>query len=77
MFIILQNIIGVTCYGAHHALLGRRTFDVCIVDESTQVLQPTVLRPLYSAKKFILVGDPDQLPPIIKNKLARYLSKYF
>lgn len=52
-------------------------FDVCIVDESTQVLQPTVLRPLYSAKKFILVGDPDQLPPIIKNKLARYLSKYF
>ncbi|XP_050492574.1 DNA replication ATP-dependent helicase/nuclease DNA2 isoform X3 [Bombus huntii] len=69
-----KNIIGVTCYGAHHALLGRRTFDVCIVDESTQVLQPTVLRPLYSAKKFILVGDPDQLPPIIKNKLARKLG---
>ncbi|KOX72024.1 DNA2-like helicase [Melipona quadrifasciata] len=69
-----KNIIGTTCYGAHHVLLGKRTFDVCIVDESTQVWQPTVLRPLYNAKKFILVGDPDQLPPIVKNRLARKLG---
>ncbi|XP_076168261.1 DNA replication helicase/nuclease 2 isoform X2 [Ptiloglossa arizonensis] len=69
-----KNIIGVTCYGAHYALLGKRTFDVCIVDESTQALQSSVLRPLYSARKFILVGDPDQLPPIIKSKMARELG---
>ncbi|XP_043517385.1 DNA replication ATP-dependent helicase/nuclease DNA2 isoform X1 [Frieseomelitta varia] len=69
-----KNIIGTTCYGAHHVLFGKRTFDVCIVDESTQVWQPTVLRPLYNAKKFILVGDPDQLPPIVKNRLARKLG---
>lgn len=60
-----------TCYGAHHALLGKRMFDVCVVDESAQALQPSVLRPLYSARKFVLVGDPDQLPPIIKSKVAR------
>ncbi|XP_017754506.1 PREDICTED: DNA replication ATP-dependent helicase/nuclease DNA2 [Eufriesea mexicana] len=69
-----KNIIGVTCYGAHHALLGRRIFDICLVDESTQTLQPSVLRPLYSAKKFVLVGDPDQLPPVIRSKLARKLG---
>ncbi|CAK9803234.1 DNA replication ATP-dependent helicase/nuclease DNA2 [Anthophora quadrimaculata] len=69
-----KNIIGVTCYGAHHALLGRRTFDVCLVDESTQALQPAVLRPLYSARKFVLVGDPDQLPPIVKSNVARKLG---
>ncbi|XP_076652075.1 DNA replication helicase/nuclease 2 isoform X2 [Halictus rubicundus] len=69
-----KNVIGVTCYGAHHALLGRRTFDVCLVDESTQALQPIVLRPLYSARKFVLVGDPDQLPPVIKSKMARKLG---
>ncbi|XP_076757280.1 DNA replication helicase/nuclease 2 [Xylocopa sonorina] len=69
-----KNIVGVTCYGAHHALLVRRTFDYCVVDESTQVMQPTVLRALYSAHKFILVGDPDQLPPIIKSKVARKLG---
>ncbi|XP_070169589.1 DNA replication ATP-dependent helicase/nuclease DNA2 [Polyergus mexicanus] len=69
-----KQIIGVTCYGAYHALLRRRTFDVCVVDESAQIMQPTVLRPLYSARKFILVGDPDQLPPVIRNKKAARLG---
>jgi len=69
-----KRIVGVTCYGAYHALLRRRSFDVCIVDESAQIMQPTVLRPLYSAYKFVLVGDPDQLPPVIKNKTAARLG---
>ncbi|CAL7942303.1 unnamed protein product [Xylocopa violacea] len=69
-----KNIVGVTCHSAHHTMLVRRTFDYCVVDESAQVMQPTVLRSLYSARKFILVGDPDQLPPIIKSKLARKLG---
>ncbi|XP_020290198.1 DNA replication ATP-dependent helicase/nuclease DNA2 [Pseudomyrmex gracilis] len=63
-------IVGVTCYGAYHALIRKRVFDVCVVDESAQIMQPTVLRPLYSARKFILVGDPDQLPPVVKSKSA-------
>ncbi|XP_029178736.1 DNA replication ATP-dependent helicase/nuclease DNA2 isoform X2 [Nylanderia fulva] len=65
-----KRIVGVTCYGAYHALIRRRTFDICVVDESAQIMQPTVLRPLYSARKFVLVGDPDQLPPVVKNKTA-------
>lgn len=69
-----KRIVGVTCYGAYHALLRRRSFDVCVIDESAQIMQPTVLRPLYSARKFVLVGDPDQLPPIIKSKTAAKLG---
>ncbi|XP_072744697.1 DNA replication ATP-dependent helicase/nuclease DNA2 [Anoplolepis gracilipes] len=69
-----KQIVGVTCYGAYHALLRRRTFDVCVVDESAQIMQPTVLRPLYSARKFVLVGDPDQLPPIVRNKTVARLG---
>ncbi|XP_014474776.1 PREDICTED: DNA replication ATP-dependent helicase/nuclease DNA2 isoform X2 [Dinoponera quadriceps] len=65
-----KRVVGVTCYGAYHPLLRRRSFDVCVVDESTQVMQPTVLRPLYSARRFVLVGDPDQLPPVVKNRAA-------
>lgn len=65
-----KRVVGVTCYGAYHPLLRRRSFDVCVVDESTQVTQSTVLRPLYSARRFILVGDPNQLPPVIKNRTA-------
>ncbi|KAK2585939.1 hypothetical protein KPH14_010520 [Odynerus spinipes] len=69
-----KNIVGVTCFGAHHVLFGKKKFDVCIVDESTQVMQPAILGPLYNAHKFILVGDPNQLPPVIKSKTARNLG---
>lgn len=67
----LQNIVGVTCLGSGHPLLTQKRFDVCLVDESTQVFQSTVLRPLFASEKIILVGDPDQLPPIIRSSMAK------
>ncbi|XP_049819386.1 DNA replication ATP-dependent helicase/nuclease DNA2 isoform X2 [Aethina tumida] len=62
-----QLVLAVTCLGSGHPVLSKRTLDVCIVDESTQVLQSSVIRPIYAAKKFILIGDPDQLPAVVKN----------
>lgn len=62
------KVVGVTCYGSKHVLLTRKLFDVCIVDEATQVYQPLTIKPLLAAKSFILVGDPKQLPPLIKSK---------
>ena len=64
-------MVGTTCLGAGHPLFSQRTFDVCIVDESTQVLQVSVLRSLFCAKKFVLVGDPEQLPPLTRSNTAR------
>ncbi|KAF2883992.1 hypothetical protein ILUMI_22190 [Ignelater luminosus] len=71
------NVLAVTCLGSGHPALHKRQLDVCIVDESTQVLQCSVFRALYSARKFILIGDPDQLPPVVKNReaIARGLSE--
>ncbi|XP_075984174.1 DNA replication helicase/nuclease 2 isoform X2 [Anticarsia gemmatalis] len=69
-----MEVVGVTCLGAAHAMLARTTFDICIVDEATQVLQCTVLRPLFAAKRFVLVGDPEQLPPVVRSKAARRLG---
>lgn len=60
-----------TCLGCGHSLLQKRTFDVCIVDEATQVVQSSVIAALHSSKMFVLVGDPQQLPPLIKNKKAK------
>ncbi|XP_050329767.1 DNA replication ATP-dependent helicase/nuclease DNA2 isoform X1 [Bactrocera neohumeralis] len=68
------NIVGVTCLGSAHPLFLHRKFDFCIVDEATQVMQPTTLRPLFFCDKFILVGDPEQLPPLIRSKEARQLG---
>nr|XP_013189652.1 unnamed protein product [Amyelois transitella] len=69
-----MEVVGVTCLGAAHAMLSRTTFDVCIVDEATQVLQCTVLRPLFAAKRFVLVGDPEQLPPVVRSRAAKRLG---
>lgn len=46
-------------------------FDVVIVDEAGQLTEPLTLGPLNLAKRFVLVGDHRQLPPIIKNENAQ------
>ncbi|KAG5673320.1 hypothetical protein PVAND_003380 [Polypedilum vanderplanki] len=68
------QIVAMTCLGATHAMLSKRRFDFCLVDEATQIYQPTVIRPLLSADKFILVGDPEQLAPLVRSNDARLLG---
>ncbi|XP_050094861.1 DNA replication ATP-dependent helicase/nuclease DNA2 [Anopheles aquasalis] len=65
------KIVAVTCQGAAHPLIEQRKFDYCIVDEATQVFQSSIIRPLLQCKRFLLVGDPEQLPPVVKSKEAR------
>ncbi|KAK6643090.1 hypothetical protein RUM43_004593 [Polyplax serrata] len=66
-----RSVIATTCLAMDDDFVGKMKFDVCIVDESSQVLQCEILRPLFTSKKFILVGDEDQLPPVINNKKAK------
>ncbi|GJQ70844.1 hypothetical protein Trydic_g767 [Trypoxylus dichotomus] len=61
------KVFAVTCLGTKHPIFNKRVMDVCIVDESTQVIQSSLFRALSASKKFILIGDPDQLPPVVKN----------
>lgn len=57
--------------GCSHMLLKKRKFDYCIVDEATQILLPSIIKALYSSRKFVLLGDPEQLPPVVQSKEAR------
>ncbi|KAI9187604.1 DNA replication endonuclease-helicase Dna2 [Blastocladiella emersonii ATCC 22665] len=45
-------------------------FDVCIVDEASQIALPTILGPLSFARRFILVGDHHQLSPVVRSSAA-------
>jgi DNA replication ATP-dependent helicase Dna2 len=47
-------------------LFSRRIFDYCIVDEASQITLPTCLGPLRFSEKFVLVGDHNQLPPLVR-----------
>jgi hypothetical protein len=46
-------------------------FDYCIVDEASQITQPVVLGPIRYASRFVLVGDHNQLPPLVRSTEAR------
>jgi DNA replication ATP-dependent helicase Dna2 len=45
-------------------------FDVAIVDEAGQLTMPAILGALRLARRFILVGDEKQLPPLVLSKEA-------
>lgn len=64
-------IVATTCLGTNHALFSERTFDYCIVDEASQITLPVCLGPIRLAKTFVLVGDHNQLPPLVQNEDAR------
>ena len=46
------------------------SFDVAIVDEAGQLTVPAILGALRLARRFILVGDEKQLPPLVLSKEA-------
>jgi DNA replication ATP-dependent helicase Dna2 len=45
-------------------------FDVAIIDEASQLTMPAILGALRFVKRFILVGDDKQLPPLVLSPKA-------
>ena len=45
-------------------------FDLAIIDEASQLTVPALLGPLRFARRFILVGDERQLPPLVMSEEA-------
>ena len=64
-------IVATTSLGINHAIFNERTFDYCIVDEASQITLPNCLGPIRLARAFVLVGDHNQLPPLVQNEEAR------
>ena len=44
------RVLACTAMSIHNSLLSRRTFDYCIIDEASQILQPVALGPWFVAK---------------------------
>ena len=65
-----QPILATTCLGINHPIFNQRIFDYCIVDEASQITLPVCLGPIRMARTFILVGDHNQLPPLVQNQEA-------
>ena len=70
------RIIASTALGMAHPLLENKIFDYCIIDEACQIFEPVLLGPLLCSKKFILVGDPNQLTPTLRYDLQNINKAY-
>jgi hypothetical protein len=65
-----SQVHGVTCVGSWTIpALRRMRFDVVIVDEAGQIPLPDLLIPIRNAQRAILVGDHEQLRPIVSTAL--------
>lgn len=66
------QIVCCTCAGAQDARLIKSVFRTVLIDESTQACEPEVMIPITKgAKQVILIGDHQQLGPVILDKGAR------
>lgn len=64
-----------TAFGSHAELFSIKHFDLAIVDEASQILEPHIM-PLLAAchngvpavGKFVLIGDEKQLPAVVQQE---------
>lgn len=54
-----------------------RHFDVVILDEASQCLEPVCLDAILRADKFIMIGDYQQLQPLVKSSSAGMKTSLF
>ncbi len=64
------DVVLATCAGADDAVLARREFDLAVIDEAAQALEPVCWIPILKAQRVVLAGDHRQLPPTIISREA-------
>ena len=66
------NILCATTTSLDSKILGRRKFDLCVIDEAAQSTEPSTWIPILRSERLILAGDHCQLPPtVISSEAAK------
>jgi hypothetical protein len=65
-----SQVVAGTCVGVAAVRgLSDLEFDLCIVDEASKATPTETLVPLSRARRWVLVGDSNQLPPFLEEGL--------
>ncbi|WP_254531215.1 AAA domain-containing protein [Natrinema gelatinilyticum] len=64
----LQNarIVAATTATCGSRVMKEQAFDVALVDEAAQLTEPGTCAAINLAERFVLVGDHEQLPPVVR-----------
>jgi hypothetical protein len=71
------DVIGTTCIGAgiERNMLSDLDFDLAVIDEAGQIPITSTLVPLVRARRAVLVGDHQQLPPFVDDDVRGWLAR--
>jgi hypothetical protein len=61
------QVITATLVGANHYTVRALKFQTVVIDEAGQAMEPACWIPILKAKKLVMAGDHNQLPPTIKS----------
>lgn len=61
------QVITATLVGADHYTIKNLKFNTVIMDEAGQALEPAAWIPILKARRLIMAGDHQQLPPTVKS----------
>lgn len=67
-------VISTNCMAGSELMINQY-FDLAVVDEGSQQIEPSSLIPLLKARRFVMAGDDQQLPPTIINPKAMDLQQ--
>jgi DNA replication ATP-dependent helicase Dna2 len=69
------SVVAATTATCGSRVVREQSFDVALVDEASQLTEPGTLAAVNLADRFVLVGDHEQLPPVVRaeNDLATSL----
>jgi superfamily I DNA and/or RNA helicase len=56
--------------------MGDVIYDMCIVDEASKATATEILVPMSRSRKWVLVGDPAQLPPFFEDESITRLDEF-
>jgi DNA replication ATP-dependent helicase Dna2 len=61
------NVVAATTSTAGSRIMREQEFDVVLVDEASQLTEPDTLAAINRGERFVLVGDHEQLPPVVRS----------
>lgn len=60
-------VVGATVFSTRSARLKGIDFDTLIIDEASQMTLPLAILGMLASDRYIIIGDPKQLPPVIQS----------
>ena len=60
-------VVAATTASCGSRVMREQEFDVALVDEASQLTEPSAMAALNLADRFVLVGDHEQLPPVVQS----------